>query len=398
MGDVPDLETPQRPLPWSARLILLVALGLTGAGLAAIYASEKSPGATYAQTRRQLAFAAVGLLAAGAAAAVGHKALGRFAYPLFGLTLVLLAVLAVARDLPLDPVIPVRRNTTRWIVLGPLQFQVSDAAKIVFVLALAAYLRFRSNYRTIRGLMPPFLLTLAPTALILLEPDLGTSLLLMPVLFVMLFAAGARKRHLALFAVLGAAAAPAFYFSGLMDDYQRQRIDVLFRQNDPDPRWQMGPGFQLRQSKTAIGSGQLLGQDAEDAAFFRHNLLPEEHNDFIFAVIAHQFGFAGAAAVILAYVVLLTAGLAAASATHDPFSRLVAVGLSAMIGVQATVNIGMTMGLMPITGMTLPFISSGGSSLVTCFAAVGLLISVARHRPRMIAHKPFEFGDEEAKA
>src|SRR5207237_1244504 len=171
-------------------------------------------------------------------------------------------------------------------------------------------LKFRSNYRTVMGLVAPFMITLIPVALILVEPDLGTSILLLPVLFIMLFAAGARRRHLAVVLGMGLAVAPLFYYSGLMKGYQRERIAAVFRQNDADERWQMGPGFQLRQSKIAIGSGQWSGQDAEDAAFFRHDLLPEEHNDFIFAVIGHQWGFFGAAILISMYLVLVTVGFA----------------------------------------------------------------------------------------
>jgi len=381
---------------WSGWIALGVALLLTGVGVSSIFAGEAADWSEAALTQRQIAFAATGLVAAICIARIGHTRIGEWSYVLYGLILLLLVLLVVARRVPLDPIFPVRRNTARWIQLGPLQAQPSEYAKIVVVLALARYLRFRSNYRTVGGLIAPFLLTLVPTALILKEPDLGTALLFPPVLLIMLYAAGARRRHLA--CVLGAAAvaAPLFYFSPLMDDYQRQRIEVLVRQNDSDRRWQMGPGFQLRQSKIAIGSGRWTGQDQEDTAFFRHNLLPEDQNDFIFAVIGHQGGFIGASLIVFAYVVLFAAGLTAASGTDEPYARLVGVGLSGILVMQALVNMGMTVGLMPITGVTLPFVSSGGSSLVANYLSIGLLISVARRQPIRIARKPFEYSVTDA--
>lgn len=384
---------PQRgALAWPGRLMLLTALGLTGVGLSSIYAGEAADSfAEAALTRRQAVYAALGVLLALLVSRVNLQSIGLWSYAMFGGLIVLLALLVVARYVPMSPIFPIKKGAVRWIQLGPLQAQPSEYAKLAVVLALAWYLRYRSNYRTIPGLIPPFLLTMIPAALILKEPDLGTSLLFPPVLLIMLFAAGARRLHLLIVLASAAVAAPAFYFSPLMADYQRQRIEVLVRQNDPDPRWQMGEGFQLRQSRIAIGSGGWSGQAREDTAFFRHNLLPEDHNDFIFAVVGHQGGFVGAAAMVLAYLLMVTAGFTAASATDDPFARLVGVGLAAMIGVQAMINMSMTIGIAPITGVTLPFVSHGGSSLVANFLAVGLMMGVSRRQPARIARKPFEF-------
>lgn len=378
--------------PLSAWLVLASAILLTLVGLHAIYAGEAEDGGTASRTRTQAVFAVVGLAGMWLVTWIGHVQFGRAAYLFFAATLVLLALLVLAHKVPLGPVIPLRRNVARWVQLGPIGFQPSEYAKIVFVLALARYLRFRSNYRRLGGLVAPFVLTLVPTGLILAEPDLGTSLLFLPVLFIMLYAAGARLRHLAIVLALGAAAAPVFYVSPLMSAYQRQRIDSWLHQDDPDPRWQMNAGYQLRQSKIAIGSGQWFGQPLEQAAFFRHDMLPEEQNDFIFAVIAHQWGFVGATLVIALYLLLFASGFVAASASNDPFTRLVAVGMTAMIAVQMFINVGMTVGQTPVTGITLPFISAGGSSLVAYFVAVGFLLSAARHRPVVMAGKPFEYG------
>jgi rod shape determining protein RodA len=281
----------------------------------------------------------------------------------------------------------------RWIQIGPLSIQPSEFMKVGLVLALGYYLRYRKSYRTWLGLIPPFLLTLLPMLLILKQPDLGTLLMLLPVLFVMLFVAGARLRHLATIVVLGCATVPAFYFFA-MEDYQRERIQVLFKQNIADESWHNDQGYQLRQSLIALGTGGLTGEGYGEGAFVRYNLLPEEHNDFIFAVLGNQWGLVGCLIVILAYVVIIVCGLEVAMVTNDPFGRLLAVGVVVMIVVQALLNICMTLGLAPITGMTLPFVSAGGSSLWANFLALGLLVNVAQRRPMLIGHPPFEHEDD----
>lgn len=378
------------PLGWP---VLAAALMLTMLGLVGIYSAEAGMDGPPRVTMRQLTFLAIGLGGFGIVQMIGYRELGRWSYPLFFLTLFALVALLAAKYIPMKPFIVERRAAYRWITLGPMTFQVSEYAKITLILALAYYLRYRTNYRSIGGLLMPFILTLIPMAMILRQPDLGTSLLLMPTLFVMLYVAGARNRHLSVILLLGLIAMPVFYFSPIMKPYQRERIQALFHQDDDDEIWRLNAGFQLNQAKIAIGSGGFAGQGFQQSAFFRHNLLPEEHNDFIFAVVAHQWGFLGALFVIALYLVIITAGLTIASATNDPLGRLLAVGVCAVICAQTLINIGMTIGRMPITGMSLPFVSAGGSGLITNYIMIGLLVCVARRRPVDMAPKPFEFDD-----
>jgi cell division protein FtsW (lipid II flippase) len=220
-------------------------------------------------------------------------------------------------------------------------------------------------------------------------------LMLLPVLFMMLFVAGARLRHLALVVLLGGATLPVFYYYG-MKEYQRERVQIVFRQAAADERWHMGPGYQLRQSKIALGSGGLAGEGWRQGVFLESPvpLLPEEQNDFIYAIIGHQWGFAGCVLVLLAYSLIVFLGIEVATATNDPFGRLLAIGVIVMVVAQALLNIGMTVGLAPITGMTLPFVSAGGSSLWANFLGLGLLLNVAQRRPMLIANPPFEHEDE----
>jgi rod shape determining protein RodA len=352
------------------------------------------------QTVRQAVYLLTGLGLMLLVLRPAYQKIGRFAYPLYGVTLLLLTMLVVDRllehfGLPGLPWVPVVRKTRRWIELGLFRVQPSEFMKLALILALARYLRFRSSYRRWRGLVAPFLLTIGPMVLILFQPDLGTLLMLLPVLFAMLFVAGARLRHLLAVVVLGCALMPLFYFYG-MRDYQRARIQVLFKQNTADEAWQMDQGYQLRQSKIALGTGGLTGTGYGAGVFVQYDgLLPEEHNDFIFAIIGHQWGLVGDLLVILAYGVIVLVGLEVATVTNDPFGRLLAVGVIVMIVVQALLNICMTIGLAPITGMTLPLVSAGGSSLWANFLALGLLVNVAQRRPMLIAHPPFEYRDDE---
>ncbi len=347
-------------------------------------------------TIKQLMFLATGLGLMGLTMLPHYDRIGKYSYWVYWLIIGLLALLVLDRyiDIP-DAIVRVRRNTRRWITLGgAFGIQPSELMKPALILALARYLRYRDSYRRWVGLIPPFLFTLLPMLLILKQPDLGTLLMLLPVLFIMLFVAGARIRHLATIVLLGIATVPAFYFLG-MKDYQKERIMVVFRQNSDDEHWHMGKGYQLRQSKIALATGGIWGQGYGQGPFLetRSPLLPEEHNDFIFAIIGHQFGLAGCLLLILMYGIIVVCGIEIATLTNDPFGRLLAIGVIVMIVMQALLNICMTIGLAPITGMTLPFVSAGGSSLWANFIALGLLLNVAKRRPLLIAKTPFEHDD-----
>jgi rod shape determining protein RodA len=270
-------------------------------------------------------------------------------------------------------------------------------------------LRYRSNYRRFRALLAPFALTLLPMMLILPEPNLGTVLLLLPIFFTMLFVAGARVRHLALIALLAVLVSPGLWLT--MRPYQRTRISgvvlqspwvrgqaqarpafgrLLVGEKFTEQRWKNKWGYHLLRSKWAIASGGLAGYGFGRGPFVQYGFLGERHNDFIFCVIAHQWGFLGCMAFLGLYVIVIAAGLEIAAHNIDPFARLLAVGITAMFVVEVVVNIGMTLGLMPITGLTLPFVSYGGSSLLVNMTAVGLLNNVGRCRPFSVAPRGVE--------
>jgi len=381
------------------RLVVLVAVAaLLLMGLASIYATGRM-----GDFHKQLVWIGAGIFVFLLVNLVHYRRLGEVSYGLFGLSLVLLMVVLVGKCFHIASIVPEINGATRWIKLLPLnsesalgraaRIQPSEVTKITYILALAWYLRHRKNYRNLRGLIGPFALTLLPMALILLQPDLGTVLLFIPVLFGVLFVAGTRVRDLVVVMSLALLLSPLFY--SMLKPYQKERIAVLLKQGQDDPYWLRGAGYQLHQSKICIGSGQLTGHGWRKGTFVRYgNFLPHRHNDFIFALIAHQWGFFGALVLLGLYVVIIICGIEIAAAQVDPFGRLIAVAVSMLIATGLFINVGVTMGLMPVTGMTLPFVSYGGSSLLSNFLALGLLANVARHRPHQIANKPFEFDDD----
>jgi rod shape determining protein RodA len=258
--------------------------------------------------------------------------------------------------------------------------------KIVLVVTLAGYIRYEQSYRRFRGLAIPFALTLLPVVLIMKQPDLGTALLLIPLLFVLLYVAGAKPRHLGVVAAAGVVAGLALFFvPGLLSDYQKDRVYAFASQDSGNPVLLRGKGHQLDNSKTVVGSAAFLGsgfgEDTREAVAF----LNERHSDFIFPVMLTSLGFAGTTLVLAVYLLFSWLLLATAFRVREPGGRLLAVGAAALFLCQAAINMAMTVGLLPIVGMPLPFFSYGGSSLLTSFIALGLVLNVG-------ADHPMEFG------
>jgi rod shape determining protein RodA len=249
--------------------------------------------------------------------------------------------------------------------------QPSEIFKLVFVLMIVWVLTTRWAQPLGRGVLALASVLLAvPFVLILKEPDLGSALVLIPVLVFLLVGAGIRLRLLAGLALAGLAALPLAWL--VLKDYQRERIMVYV---DPyrDP---LGTAYNVIQAKIAIGSGQLLGKGIAGATQSRLAFLPERHTDFIFAVFAETWGFVGCLTLIICYALLLIRGFEIAATAREPLGRLLAVGATALLATQTLVNLGMVTGLLPIVGIPLPMMSYGGSSMVVSMTALGLLLSV----------------------
>lgn len=345
-------------------ILICIALLCT----ASIFALElSSPDRADRQKLFVLAGAAVLLLAL----LPNFLVIGRAAYVLYALSILLLFAVLFA---------PVVAYTHRWFVLpGNFQFQPSELAKITFVLAMASYLRYRRNIRQITGLLGPFLIMLVPFVSILIEPDLGTAMLFPLVLYAMLIAAGARLRHLLIVTLVAIITLPGVY--PLLQTYQQKRIQsiVLRITGRQDSTRLKGEDYQQYMSEIAIGAGGLTGSD-EAVRLIQQNVLPEAHTDFIFAIVGARWGLLGCALVIAMYLAFLASGIEIAATSRDPFGRLIVVGLSSLILFQAMINIAMTIGLGPVVGIALPFLSYGGSSLLTSMLAAGLLLNVSVRR------------------
>jgi cell division protein FtsW (lipid II flippase) len=360
-------------------ICVAAALLLNVVGIVAIGTTE--PGFA----RKQALFVPIGLVAAAICAAPDYRRFRQWVPFLCVATVVLLVFVLV----PLVPEVIVRprKGARRWINLGVTDFQPSEFAKVVWMLAMASWFRLRWNVRSIPGFLLPFAITAVPVILILLEPDLGTALLFVPTLFALLLVAGARLWHLGLVIGVGVLAVGSVLFvpqvQGVLKSHQQDRVKAVVAQWNEDPRYRDDIGYQGFKAMTLVGAGGVQGVGRDHAStLVRYNHLPEEHNDMVFAVITCRWGFLGGVVVWTLFGLLGLGGYLVSAFARDTVGRVLAAGLVTMLLVQMVINTGMTIGLLPITGMTLPFVSAGGSSLVTAWMTIGLILNVALRRPR----------------
>jgi rod shape determining protein RodA len=350
--------------------VFTVALALGGVGLLSVLSATWT-GASHRLDPlvvRQLVWIAVGVSLMTAAALFDYRALSSYAYPFYAVTLGLLVVVAVAGEST--------GGSRRWINLGMLKLEPSEIAKLAVVLVMVHYLREepqRGGWRAHQMLIPAILLAV-PAGLVLKQPDLGTALILVLITATLVFVSGLNWQTMAV-VVLGAMlAAPAGWH--YMKPYQRERL-VSFINPQSDP---LGSGYHIIQSEIAIGSGGSWGKGLFKGTQARLNFLPEQTTDFIFAVYAEEFGFAGSMLLLGLYAALIARGVWIARHARDRFGSLLAVGVSGIIFWQVAINIGMASGMLPVVGITLPLVSYGGSSLIAMMAAAGVLISINMRR------------------
>lgn len=318
---------------------------------------------------KQLVWLGLGLFAMGLVLWIDYQRLSRYAYVLYaGVLVSLVAVLFFS---------PVINGAQRWLALGAWRIQPSELAKPVLMLAIAHYCaqaRSRSDGpMALRHIIVPLLLVALPFGLIAKQPDLSTSMILPMILAAMLIANGMRRQVWVTLGCLALAALPVLWFG--LKDYQRLRLMSLLQpQTDL-----LGAGYHSWQSKIAIGSGGVWGKGLFAGTQSRLHFLPETHTDFIFAVLGEEMGFWGVVLLFAMFGMLLVHGLVVAAQARDHLGSLIATGVVAMLASQVFLNIGMTTGLIPIIGLPLPLMSYGGSSLITTFMCLGLLMSVRRH-------------------
>jgi rod shape determining protein RodA len=267
----------------------------------------------------------------------------------------------------------------RWLSVGPISFQPSEFFKIIYIIMLSHYLStIKSPLDTLSLLRVFFFLTLFPFVLLLKQPDLGTALIILMIFLSLIIARGLYKKVAMLFIIISLISLPFLgniFWEGLKD-YQKSRL-VAFMEPETDPT---GIGYQLNQSKITIGSGKFFGKGYMHGTQGPFRFLPEKHTDFVFAVFAEEWGFLGSAFLLLLYLVLILRGLDTARKAKDDFGRILSLGITFMFIMYLFINIGMTLGLMPVVGIPLPFMSYGGTALLSNFISVGILINIRTHR------------------
>jgi rod shape determining protein RodA len=313
---------------------------------------------------RGLMWTGIALIAFIVATAFDYKWLKTFAWPLYGMQIGLLALtLVIGTGVG---------GSARWVPIGPFQFQFSELAKIMMIIVLANYLGSRQGRLTsLPSILGACVLVVPPWLLVMMQPDLGTSLVLLGILAGMLFMSGASLRWLAALAV-GVLAALPFVWNNVLRDYQQQRILGFL---DPSTDVQ-GAGWQLHQSQIAVGSGGWFGKGLTNGTQNQLNFLPVQESDFVAAIYLEELGFLGALLLLVLFTALLWRILVGGLRSKDPFGTMFAAGLASMILFQVVVNLGMVVGIMPITGIPLPFVSHGGASLISIAVGLGILQSI----------------------
>ncbi len=354
--------------------LLLCVLILLGFGAAMVYSATLRDPLTQGYFTRHLVNLLVGCAAMALLTALDYHFFEAWIVPFYlGAVALLVLVLMIGQ---------VSSGAQSWIDLGIRTFQPSEPAKLLVILALAAYWsRNERQPSAWRVVMVSLILVGIPTALVFLQPDFGTAMVFGAIWLAMALAAGVRWQQ---FAVLFIAAIPvAIYgWTHILRPYQRDRLLIFIDPLKYDPELKQG-AWNIIQSLTAIGSGGLTGRGWTHGLLSQGNYLPVQYSDFIFAITGEELGFIGAALLLLFLGITIWQALAISQAARDPFGRLIAVGIAAMLLCHVLVNVGMNMSIMPITGIPLPFISYGGSFTMTTLAAIGLLESVALRRRRI---------------
>lgn len=356
---------------WASTLIIIFI------GLVTLYSAAHNNVRVSSQVfYNQLTCAVAGIVLMYAVSLVDYRKLFDGAYAVYGVSVVLLLLVALVGRHAL--------GATRWISIAGFNFQPSEFAKAALILALGRYfsqrrpsLSFstRSTLQRIRrDLLVPLGLTLLPMAFIFKQPDLGTSLLLFGIFVAMVYVSGIELKVYGAFLAICTALVPfGWHF---LKAYQKDRLLVFLNPNiDP-----LGAGYTIIQSKIAIGSGRLFGKGWLAGTQNQLNFLPERHTDFIFSVIGEEWGLVGTWFVVLCFFMLILCGVRVAEKSKEKFGRFVAVGIVTILTLQVVINIGMVMGLSPVVGLTLPFVSYGRSSFIVMMLLMGILVNLSRKR------------------
>lgn len=356
-------------------ILLVVTLLLTLTGVLILYSTTFKAAGTAApvDAGHQVVFAVVSLAALATFTVLDYRVWAKYSRILYGLMIFFLVlVIAVGKT---------ALGATRWINLGFFQFQPSELAKLVLIIVLAKF--FAEHYEHMdqpKYLLLSLVYVLVPMGLVLAQPDLGTALVLGVIWLAMALSSRVRKVHVAALIAAGLALLPVVY--QFLKPYQKNRILTFFNPA-ADP---LNTGYNVVQSTIAVGSGQWFGRGLASGTQSQLNFLPSQHTDFIFAVLAEKLGFVGSAVLLLLFAALLARAIVIAYRAKERFGMFLAIGIAAMLLFHLFINVGMNLGIMPVTGIPLPFVSYGGTSLLIAMIGVGLLESV------YVRRKKIEFG------
>jgi len=362
---------------WLSRMdftLIAAAAGIIAMSLVVIGSAthiNTAGGEHYWFLKKQGTFIVLNLLLAVFFMNFDYKALQSYSKNLYIFNIVMLLLVMIVGQTAL--------GAQRWIQLGPVTLQPSEFSKLIMIISLAALLEDRvGKLNSLNDILPVVCYAALPFFLVLKQPDLGTSLVFIAILLGMLFIAGVNLRILTTFFATGVAASPLLWL--FLKDYQKMRLKVFL---DPsvDP---LGSGYHIIQSKIAIGSGLIFGKGLFGGTQSQLNFLPENHTDFIFAVVGEELGFVGAVTLLFLYLVVLWRGVKIARDASDAFGRLLAVGITSMLSFHVLVNIGMTTGIMPVTGIPLPLMSYGVSSLTTNMLAITILLNIHMRKAKIL--------------
>jgi rod shape determining protein RodA len=362
-------------LPWGM-VFLVFTISLIG--IAAVYSATYTSRGPSSLFTKQLVWVSIGLIVMFLALIPDYHTVGRYAYVLYALSLALLFLVMVMGKTGM--------GAQRWLAIGPFAFQPSELAKISLTLALARYFAEdpkQGDYE-LKDLVVPAVMVLVPLMLVLKQPDLGTAIMLFLTSSIIVVLAGIRLRSVMTVFLIGATIASLVFLVSpvrhkiwsSLKPYQQNRIKAFI---DPssDP---LGSGYHANQSKISVGSGQITGRGYRKGTQSQMAFLPERHTDFIFAVISEETGLVGSSALLFLYLLLLLVGVDAAKNAKDRLGVLMAGGIVAMLSLYVFINMGMAVGIVPVVGVPLPLVSYGGTSIITTFLSLGILLNIQSRR------------------
>ncbi|MAE07003.1 MAG: rod shape-determining protein RodA [Nitrospinae bacterium] len=351
-------------------LMVISIIGLSGFGVLMIFSAIHSNAVFLANALhwKQALWSALGLCLLSTILVFDYHTISKLSYLFYAVVVAsLVLVFVIGR---------VVYGAKRWIVMGPVRVQPSELAKLAVILVIARYFGTRESTEPLkfRDLIIPFILVIIPVGLVARQPDLGTAMTILMIAVVMVLVVGMERRVLLYLASAGVAVLPVGWL--FLKDYQKRRILTVF---NPDADI-LGAGYQSMQSKIAVGSGEIWGKGLLQGTQSRLHFLPEKHTDFIFSVLSEELGFVGGAVLLILFLVFIQRCFHTALNAADKEGTLIAVGVGTSFFLYTMLNIGMTLGIFPIVGIPLPFVSYGGSASLTSFIAVGLVLNVRIRR------------------